>query len=79
MGLNVIGVARRMLGVKVSYFDPDECCEFGVFLAGNQSDWDMRAVDKQSKIKRSVENVPFSEYLLTQIFKSSTISKVIND
>lgn len=39
----------------------------------------MKAVDKQLKIKKSIENVPFSEYLLTQIFKSSTITKVFNN
>jgi hypothetical protein len=35
-----------MLGVKVSYFEPEECCEWGLFLTSNQSDWDMKAVDK---------------------------------
>lgn len=44
--VSVIGIQKRMLGIRFAMFDVDECCEYGVFLPATQSDWDMRAIDK---------------------------------
>jgi len=35
IGVNVQGQVRRMLGVKICFYDSIECSEFGVFLPCN--------------------------------------------
>ncbi|CAD8211824.1 unnamed protein product [Paramecium pentaurelia] len=74
--IQVIGSNRRMCGIKFSVFNVDETIENGVFLPVSQSEWDTRAMEKQ-KIKASVQNVPFAEYLLTQILKCETIQIIL--
>jgi len=63
--LSVFGINRRMLGLKISLFSLEDCIEQGVFINPTQADWDFRGPDKMSKIKMSVENLPFSEYIVT--------------
>jgi hypothetical protein len=67
-----------MLGVKISLFNSEDCIESGVFLSTTQADWDFRGPDKVSKIKSSVENVSFSEFVVTQLFQCELIQKVMN-
>ncbi|CAD8202790.1 unnamed protein product [Paramecium pentaurelia] len=74
--IQVIGSNRRMCGIKFSVFNVDETIENGVFLPVSQSEWDTRAMEKQ-KIKASVQNVPFAEYLLTQILKCQTTQTIL--
>ncbi|CAD8114766.1 unnamed protein product [Paramecium primaurelia] len=74
--IQVIGSNRRMCGIKFSVFNIDETIENGVFLPVSQSEWDTRAMEKQ-KIKASVQNVPFAEYLLTQILKCETTQIIL--
>ncbi|CAD8201875.1 unnamed protein product [Paramecium pentaurelia] len=74
--IQVIGSNRRMCGIKFSVFNIDETIENGVFLPVSQIEWDTRAMEKQ-KIKASVQNVPFAEYLLTQILKCPTTSSIL--
>ncbi|CAD8209432.1 unnamed protein product [Paramecium octaurelia] len=74
--IQVIGSNRRMCGIKFAVFNVDETIENGVFLPVSQSEWDTRAMEKQ-KIKASVQNVPFAEYLLTQILKCPTTQIIL--
>ncbi|CAD8194061.1 unnamed protein product [Paramecium octaurelia] len=74
--IQVIGSNRRMCGIRFSVFNVDETIENGVFLPVSQSEWDTRAMEKQ-KIKASVQNVPFAEYLLTQILKCPTTQTIL--
>jgi hypothetical protein len=33
IGINVLGQVRRMLGIRVAYYDSNECQEVGIFLS----------------------------------------------
>jgi hypothetical protein len=52
--ISIIGVNRRLLGVKVVSFDLEECVEHGVFITATPNDWDLRGSDKIYKAKASV-------------------------
>jgi hypothetical protein len=76
--MSIVGIQRRMLGIKISIFDVEECGENGVFFPATQSDWDLRSIEKSSRIKASVDNIPFSEYFLMQVFADPMLLKVPN-
>ena len=46
MTFGIVGIGRRMLGVKLSVFDMFECIEHGMFLTTTPSDWDLRGSEK---------------------------------
>ena len=75
MTYQVLGSNRKMCGVKFAVFIPEDTVEYGIFMPATANEWDLRVIDKM-KIKSSVENVPFSELLLTQILKSPSVMQV---
>lgn len=62
--VSIYGINRRMLGLKLSFFFIDECIERTKILNTTQVDWDLREPDKINKIKVSLQNYPFGDYLL---------------
>ncbi|KAM3130070.1 hypothetical protein pb186bvf_017868 [Paramecium bursaria] len=74
--VSIIGSNRKMSGVKFSVYNIEDSQEYGIFLPATQYEWDVRQLGKM-KLKKSVANVPFSEYLLTQIIKCPMVFQVL--